>query len=186
LRVKDHCDDMLFGRSAKRVFEDSTIDDELDSETIDNNSNSTSVSQRPAFKHQRHTPAKSEIVVKIETTDQVLSKEDWKEIMAVGTGQADTTGLRNEVGSLQTTVSSLAKTLESTKATVGQLALNTNRQTQIFEQLQAMLLRTPLGFMPSPRDALESPFYNTTMWEEHEGQHLMQDEEQEADIQGQS
>jgi hypothetical protein len=50
LRFKDRRDNMLFGYSAKRAFEDFTVDNKLDCETIDNNSNSTSVSQRLAFK----------------------------------------------------------------------------------------------------------------------------------------
>jgi hypothetical protein len=113
---------MLLGQNAKRALE-STNDDDDNNEASDkaSNSNSTSVSQRPIAKRRRKA-LQSSVTVKIKAVDKGLSKEDWKEIIAVesgsGLGNAD---LQHQVGSLQTTVDQLASNAEHTNSLLQQL-----------------------------------------------------------------
>jgi hypothetical protein len=113
LQVKDRRDDLLLGMNAKRALESKDKDkDEDENEDKDNNSNSNANlntnsrlshrSQRPALKRRCETPRQqSEVVVKVESIDKGLSKDDWKEILAASSSGED---LRKEVSSLQTTV----------------------------------------------------------------------------------
>ena len=96
------------------------------------NSRSSRRSQRPALKRRRETPRQqSDIVVKVESIDKGLSKEDWKEILAVSGGSEE---LRKEVSSLQTTVHQM-------ETTVNQIALSSKRTNEL---LQRLLFPPPL------------------------------------------
>jgi hypothetical protein len=121
LRFHDRRDDMLLGRNAKRALDSIDVDnDEDNNEAGDRTSNSTNISQRHAAKRRRETPSQSSVTVKIEAADKGLSKEDWKEIMAVSSGSGNI-DLQNKVGFLQTTVDQLALNAERTNSLLQQL-----------------------------------------------------------------
>jgi hypothetical protein len=88
--------------NAKRALESNEDEDEDNNSdgnaNTNTNSQSSRRSQRPALKRRRETPRQqSEAVVKVESIDKGLSKDDWKEILAVTSGGDE---LRKEVSSL--------------------------------------------------------------------------------------
>jgi DNA-nicking Smr family endonuclease len=136
-RISDRRDDLLLGLNAKRVFDSSINDlDYNDSDTID--SNASQPSQRRAFKRRREIPQQEkEITVKVEAVDS-LSKQDWIDIMAVGSGSNNILELQQEVSSIKSKIDELG----SLQSKVDELASNTAYTNSLIQQL---LLQSRLG-----------------------------------------
>jgi hypothetical protein len=132
MRARDRRDDFLLRRNAKKAQTADYLDDETntdtDDKTLNSQSNSKVLSQRSTVKRRRETLQQSEVVVKIESNKKALSKEDWKEIMAVGASSSNTTALHNEVGSLRSTVKQLSSQAEQTNNLLQQLLMMQQRE----------------------------------------------------------
>jgi hypothetical protein len=114
--------------NAKRALESNEDEDEDSDGNANTNTNSRSScrSQRPALKRRCETPRQqSEVIVKVESMDKGLSKDDWKEILAITSGGEE---LRKEVSSLQTTVHQM-------ETTVNQIASSSERTNELLQRL---------------------------------------------------
>jgi hypothetical protein len=161
IRARDRRDDFLLGRSAKRArtrtvddLDDATAtdadDDTIDTPGIDSQSNSEAISQRQAFKRRRETPQQNKVIIQIESDDKGLSKDDWMEIMAVGVGEGNNSSLRNEMGSLRSTVEQLSSQAEQTNNLLQQLLMQRN----VFQPLrpEKQVVFDPAAARYSPLD----------------------------------
>ena len=136
---------MLFGLNAKRALEVDDDDDDEGDESATNNSSSSRLSQRRALKRRREVARQQDVVVRVETNDNGMLKDDWMDVIAASnTGIED---LRKEFG----------KEFSSLRTTVTQLASSTECNNQLLEQF---LLQGQLSLAPLIGERIEEELYN--------------------------